>query len=350
MILILINEPFVALPPLAVSLVITTLLQPVAPDSTTVARESYLMGTTLRVSVASVDRLAGIAAIESAFDAVRRVDALLSTWRDDSEIARLNRAPTGAAVTLSPELLALLREAARWSAATGGAFDPAIGALVDAWDLRGPGRLPSAERLASARAATGLDRFTLGDSGNRAARHDPAAWLDTGGFGKGVALREAGRVLRAAGIRSALLNFGGQVLVLGRERGQDRIIPVAHPSRRGEAFLRLRVPEGSASTSSQSEQTRLVDGVRVSHLLDPRTGKPIPAWGSVTVVAEDPAVADMMSTALFVLGPDAGARWAAARTDVGVLFLVEREGRVVPTWNRALEPFLVNPPAMSRRN
>ncbi len=305
------------------------------------------MGTTLRIGVVSQDRAAAIAAIESAFDAVRQVDSLLSTWRDDSEIAQLNRAAVGAPVRLSGELYALLREAAHWSRVTGGAFDPAVGALVDAWDLRGAGRIPTAEQLAAARDATGLGRFALSDTGVTAVRLDSAAWLDTGGFGKGVALREATRALRGAGIGSAILNFGGQVLALGAS--DEVTVPVAHPSRRSEAVLHLRLQGRSASTSSQSERTLTVGGRRVGHILDPRSGEPVTPWGSVTVVAQDPAVADMLSTALLVLGPDAGARWAERRSDVGVLFLVQRDGRVLPRWNRALEAFLVTETTVSRR-
>lgn len=306
------------------------------------------MGTTLRIGVVSPARAAGVAAIESAFEAVRRIDGLLSTWRDDSEIARLNHAPAGATVALSAELYGLLREAAYWSRTTGGAFDPSVGALVDAWDLRGEGRLPSPEQLAAARRATGLDRFALADTGETAVRRDSAAWLDTGGFGKGVALREAERALRAAGITSAFLNFGGQVLALGAGDGADWMVPVAHPSRRGEEVLRLHLRGRSASTSSQSERSLTVGGRQVGHILDPRSGEPVPAWGSVTVVARDPAVADMLSTALLVLGPEAGGRWAEDRTDVGVLFLVERDGRVLRRWNPALEPFLVSESTVSR--
>lgn len=335
------------LPPLAASILAAIVAH--AGPAPLVEREAALMGTTLRVRVAA-ERVAGIAAIEQAFDAVRRVDGLLSTWRDDSEIARLNRAPVGAPVTLSFELHAFLREAARWSRQTAGAFDPAVGALVDAWDLRGAGRVPSPERLEAARDASGLERFGLSDDGPVAVRRDAAAWLDTGAFGKGIALREAGRALRAAGIRSALLNFGGQVMALGPEQGEEWTVPVAHPSRRTEPVLSLRLRGRSASTSSQSERSLGAGGRRIGHVLDPRSGRPVDGWGSVTVVAEDPAVADMVSTALLVMGPEAGRRWAEDRQDLGVLFLIERDGRLESSWNRALEPYLVKQSITFRRS
>jgi len=322
---------------------LAALLLPPSPASQVrVTREALLMGTSLRIELVARTRAEGIEAIGAAFDQVARLEAKLSTWRDDSEVAALNRAPPGVPVALSEELYTLLREAAAWTDSTGGAFDPAIGALVDAWDLRGAGREPQAETLAAARALTGLHRFVFDDSRRTVARPADGAWLDTGGFGKGVALRLAGAVLRSRGISSASLNFGGQVLALGA--GETRSgweTAVAHPSRRAEPVMRLRLRDRSASTSAQSERFVAVGGRRYGHIVDPRTGRPVPAWGSVTAVAEDPGVADIVSTALLVLGPEEGTRWAEGRNDIGVLFLIERAGRVEPWWNRALERHLI---------
>ncbi len=307
------------------------------------------MGTTLRIAVGASSRPEGIRAIEEAFEAVRRVDGLLSTWRDDSEIARLNQAPVGQPVLLSSVLYTLLRDAARWVRLTGGTFDPAIGSLIDAWDLRGRGQIPSTEILARARGASGIGHFVFADSAHTVSRTDSASWLDSGGFGKGVALGEARQALLRRHVSAASLNFGGQVLVIGPDRrGADWAVPVAHPARRAEPAAWLHLRDRSASTSSQSERFVTVAGKRLGHILDPRTGQPVPAWGSVTVVAEDPAAADAVSTALLVLGPEAGARWAESRGDMGVLFLIERNGRVVPRWNRALLRYLVMDSTFSR--
>jgi FAD:protein FMN transferase len=314
-----------------------------------VEREAYIMGTTLRIAAAAPCRSEALRAIEEAFDAVRRVDALLSTWRDDSEITPLNHAPVGHPVILSSRLYTLLREAAGWARLTGGAFDPAIGSLVDVWDLRGKGRIPSNGALTRARAAAGIDHFLFADSAHTVTRTDSASWLDTGGFGKGVALGEARQALLRRHVSAASLNFGGQVLLVGADpSGSDWRVPVAHPARRAEPAAWLHLRDRSASTSSQSERFVTVGGKHFGHILDPRTGLSVPAWGSVTVVAEDPAVADAASTALLVLGPDAGARWAESREDMGVLFLIERAGRVVPRWNRALVPYLVMDSTLSR--
>jgi thiamine biosynthesis lipoprotein len=299
------------------------------------------MGTTLRIGVRAPDRKAGIAAIEEAFHAVRRDDSLLSTWRDDSEIMRLNRAPAGTPVVLPVELYRLLRDCQRWSRETGGAFDPGIGALVDVWDLRRAGRIPSAAELSAARARSGIGRFSFADRSHSVTRSRAGAWIDTGAFGKGAALGSARSALRRHGIESAFLNFGGQVLALGADRGADWIVPVADPARRAEPVMRLRLRGRSASTSAQSERWVEVEGRKLGHILDPRSGEPVPAWGSVTVVAKDPTLADVYSTALLVLGPERAIAWGRSRQDLGVLVLEDRQGRLVPRWNNGLTPFLL---------
>jgi FAD:protein FMN transferase len=300
------------------------------------------MGTTLRIGVYAPSRAAGIAGIEAAFGAVLAADNLLSTWRDDSELARLNRTPPGQPASVSPALARILVEVDRWSRATDDAFDPAIGALEDAWDLRGRGRVPGPAELARARQRSGPHAVRLSADGSTLCRQVDGAWLDSGGFGKGAALAFARDSLAAHGLTSALLDFGGQVLAVGADAGERAwTVPVAHPSHRLEPAARLALRDRSASTSGQSERFVEVHGRRYGHIVDPRTGRPVPAWGSVTVVAADPLLADILSTALLVLGPDAALAWARSRPEIGVLVLEERQGRVVPRWSPGLDAFLV---------
>lgn len=288
------------------------------------------MGTTLRAAVCAPSQAAGLAASEAAFAEVRRMERVLSSWTDRSEIGRLNAA-AGAGrgrLEVTGELYGLLAEAGDWVRQTAGAFDPAVGALVDAWQLRGEGRVPSESELATALAATGWRHLVLADSpyvvpGPR------GWWLDTGGFGKGTALRNAAALLRQAGVASAELDFGGQLMVLGDEQ----IVAVADPRQRLRGVLQLRLRDASVSTSSQSE--------RGLHILDPRTGTPVPAWGSVTVVAADAMTADVLSTALFVMGPRAALDWARQRQDVGVLILENTTNQPRASWNEAMSRLII---------
>lgn len=309
-----------------------------------VEREAYLMGTVLRARVEAADREVGIAALEAGLAEVRRLDGVLSSWRPESELGRLNAAPVGEPVEVSAELWGLLEEARGWSERTGGGFDPAVGSLVDAWGIRGEGRRPAEAELEAARGAAGWASFAFDEVGRTVTRRSGRAWLDSGGFGKGAALRSMAAVLRGAGVRSASLDFGGQLLVYGAppEGRGGWEVEVAHPSRRGEGVERLVVREGSVSTSAQSERFVEVDGARYGHVLDPRSGLPVPAWGSVTVVAGDAVVADVLSTALLVMGPEAARRWAAGAGEVGVLVLEERDGQVMATANAAMARYRID--------
>ncbi|MFQ6045555.1 MAG: FAD:protein FMN transferase [Gemmatimonadales bacterium] len=306
---------------------------------TLVERSTVLMGTELRAAVWAPSRGAAINAIEAAFAHVKRADRLLSTWHP-SEITHLNNAAPDRPVRISPELVRVLREVQHWVAATGGAFDPAIGALVDAWDLRGEGRRPEPAALNAALAASGIKQFRLvGDSA--AIRRSPRSWIDTGGFGKGWALRRVQAALERHGVASGLINFGGQVMALGRSRDAEHwTVAVANPSERQCAVRALQLTDRSVATTAQSERFVEVDGAMLGHVLDPRTGRPVEPWGSVTVISNDPMVADILSTALFVMGPEQGAAWLDRHPSVAALWLIEREGGVQARWNAAMKAYL----------
>ncbi len=294
------------------------------------------MGTELQLTLVAPDERTGQQVAEAAIAAVRQADDLLSTWRDGTELQRVNRAPVGEVVSLSPPLTVMLREVWRWWRETGGTFDPGVGPLVDVWGVRGTLRTPGPSDLARARQQSGLRQFGFDSARGTIVRRRAGAWMDSGGFGKGAGLRSMETVLRAAGIRAALVDFGGQGLAMGSSPdvagSGGWSIGVAHPVERLVPVRELVIRDQSVSTSGQSEQP--------GHILDPRSGRPVPAWGSVTVVASDPMVADILSTALFVMGPVEGPRWANDRTDFGALFLILREGRVEARWNAAMKPFL----------
>ncbi len=295
---------------------------------TTVERRVALMGTTFDVAVRGPHREAALAASEQAIAEVRRVEDLLTTWRSDSPLARLNESPVGISVTIDPELSAVLSEIFAWVPRTHGAFDPSVLPLIRAWDLRGTGRIPSRDELVAALAATGPDRFRFDPAKGTAARLDPVAGIDDGAWGKGYALDRAALRLEAAGVDDSSLDLGGQVLARGTNAdGMEWTIAIAHPRDRRRPVVVLSLPNLSAATSGNSERRRAASGRQIGHLLDPRTGAPAHDFGSVTVLAPSALVADVLSTAFFVLGPKAGLALSAKLRREGtrndVLFLVE---------------------------
>jgi len=285
-----------------------------------VERSLGLMGTSLELLVEARDRATALTASERAVRALETTEARLSTWRPDSELSRLNAAPPRTAFPTSPELAAELAAVRHWWQETDGRFDPGVGGLVQAWDLRGSGRRPSQAELIQARAASGLESLSL--EGRNATREHADLILEEGGFGKGAGLDAALSALRQAGATRAVLDLGGQVALLGP--GPFRLA-VAHPDDRARPLLEVSLDGGSLATSGNSERGIVVDGERLGHLLDPRTGRPAPDFGSVTVWAPDALTADCLSTALYVAGPDEALAWVAERPGIEVI-VIERKG------------------------
>lgn len=214
-------------------------------------RARYLMGTTCEVAATGAG---ADARIEAAFAEAARVERMLSTWIDDSELAGVNR---GAAP--SPELRALLDQTMEWARKTNRAFDP---------------RTPKG--------------------------------VDPGAFGKGYAID---RMLELV----PFINFGGQIAVRGA-----MAVTIADPSERDTPVLELTLENESLSTSSNSEQR---------HIWDPRTRELVPARGSVSVIARDALTADILSTALFVMGDEEGIRWANEHGVAAIFITTEKHIR-----------------------
>jgi len=288
------------------------------PDAT-VTRQVFLMGTRCQITAQAPSRDAALAATEAALRALEQAEGRLSTWRQDTELARVNAAPLQLPIALSPRLCSELQEALFWSRHTGGAFDPTVGWLVGAYDLRGKGRFPSPAELAAARSRTGYRHLRL--SGCTLTKEAPVV-LEEGGFGKGAALAAA--LEAAAPLATALqLDLGGQLAWSGGEQ----LVGLRHPEDPARVVALWRLPAGSVATSGNGERGLWVERTRLSHILDPRTGKPAPDFGTVSVWAPDPLTADCLSTALFVLGPEAGARFLRRVPRVQAVFFCKAGDR-----------------------
>jgi thiamine biosynthesis lipoprotein len=276
--------------------VTTALFVALAVMPTGAHRARYLMGTVCEVAVASEE------AAEAAFAEAARIEAMLSTWSGDSELARVNRGETEP----GNELRALLDSTLDWSRRTNGAFNPCVKPLVDVWKTRGEGALPD---RAAIRRAVRVAAAGISGSGPPAAT---PRCFEEGAFGKGYALD---RMLAHIAAPEAMIDFGGQIKVRGTLR-----VRVADPERRDHAVLAFTLENASLSTSSGSEQTFTAGGRRFSHIIDPRSGEALPPRGSVSVIADDALSADILSTALYVMGEEDGLRWADAN-GVAALFI-----------------------------
>ncbi|MBX5495718.1 MAG: FAD:protein FMN transferase [Bryobacteraceae bacterium] len=265
------------------------------------------MGTVVTITLYAESGEQAQEAFAAAFRRVEELNNLLSDYKPDSELSRV----CDTEGNLSPELLTVLTAAQKLAAETGGAFDVTVGPLTRLWrSLRNQGRLPNASETADALSRSGYQKLEL--IGRRAYCRAPGMQLDAGGIAKGYAADEALAVLRKLGIRSALVAVSG-----------DLAIGEAPPGKQGwqvQVFDRiLTLSNLGVSTSGDEFQFLEIDGVRYSHIVDPRTGMPLPNSKPVSVIAKTAMEADALATALSVLGPQ-GAKPLQTRHDIQVFF------------------------------
>lgn len=274
------------------------------------------MGTRVRMVIYADDRSAAEAAALAAFQRIEEVEQALSDYRPQSESSRLAR-QVGEPVRVSTDLFSALELSHELSDATNGAFDVTVGPMVQLWRraIR-QGELPRPRRLADAQARVGIANLDLDPHRRSVTIRIPGMALDFGGLGKGLAADQALEVLRLHGLRSALVDAGGDVVVGDAPPGRagwrvmlPPIDPRSIPSLPGpDSGIPILLLENCAvATSGAAYQFLDVDGVRYSHVIDPRTGLgvivPQGEIHAVTVVAPTGAVADGLASALSVLGP-----------------------------------------------
>ncbi len=268
------------------------------------------MGCTFGVAVYGSDRDALARDVELAFDQARAIDGWFSNYRDDSELSRVNRSAAAAPVAVSDALFELLVKADQSSRTSGGAFDMTVGPLVRAWGFYdGGGKLPDAAELAHARQTSGYRLVELDPARKTVHFARPGVELDPGGIGKGYAVDRMVATLRAAGIRSALVNAcHSSLYALGAPPDSPRGWQVEIDSPQGGPSAEIFLNDRSLSTSGSQEKFFEANGHRYSHILDPRTGRPAEGVLAVSVLAPTTLESEIWSTTIFVNGLD----WAAS--------------------------------------
>ena len=256
---------------------------------------------------------ADVAVAREALDEVDLIEEALTVFRETSELVRVNREANLGATRTDAQLFALLQDCASLHRETEGAFDVTSTPLSRTWGfLKRAGRLPSAEEIASARARVGMDAVEL-DATRRSVRFGrPGMELNLGSIGKGYALDRVGMLLRERGVTDALVSAAGSsVSALGGRAG-GWVVDVRSRQIQGARLARLTLHDCALATSGAGEQFIDVDGRRYGHVIDPRTGWPAAGLVSVSVVADDAARADALSTAFLVGGLDLAARYCAS--------------------------------------
>ncbi|MHC4993091.1 MAG: FAD:protein FMN transferase [Planctomycetota bacterium] len=266
-----------------------------------------IMGVEARITMFARDETTSRAAARAAFDRMVELEAVMSDYRPDSELMRLCRRSGTGPVPVSDDLFGVLDLASAFASASDGAFDPTVGPMVRLWrEARRTGKRPGEADLEDARGRVGWSLVALDPDRLTVTLARPGMQLDLGGIGKGFAVDAALAELRAEGVEMALVDLGGDMAI--------GAAPPGHAGWRvaladgGPTPQVLRLAECAIAMSGDTEQFVEIDGVRYSHIVDPRTGLGLVNRAQVTVIAPDAATADALASALSVLGPEQGLR------------------------------------------
>jgi len=280
------------------------------------------MGTEVTLTVLHASEETARAAIVAAFAEIERLEATLSPYRASSEVARLNRAGSFDA---GPETLFVIGKALHFHRLSGGAFDISVQPILDLYGrsfASGAGP-PGDEEIR--RTLELVDAGAIEISGNRISM-PPGMQITPGGIAKGYAVDRAAAVLRERGIHHGLVNAGGDMAAIGRNRTRPWSIALKDPRRSG--FVTVLPLEDRAVATSGDYERFFEPSRRFHHIIDPRTGYSATELASVTVVAGTALAADALATSLFVLGPTAGLELVETLPSVEAL-LVTPAGEVL---------------------
>lgn len=320
-------------------LVIIMLLRPSVLGATqTLARyqgSRKCMGVTWRITVYVPDAAVAGAAITAGLDEVSRLEQILSDYLPTSELCRLSAAaPTVQPVPVGDDLWQVLVWAVALREQSGGAFDPTVGPLTTLWrKARDIGRLPPIAELNEARQAVGPETLTLHATEQAVSLHRPGMRLDLGGIGMGFAIDRALRIVRTHGVKTAMVDASGDIGVIGCPPGkagwQIRLDPLGRkPEQLTKDLPQSRIvtlSNAAITTSGDAFQAVVIDGVRYSHIVDPRTGLGVIGPTGVTVIAPTAMQADALATTLSVIGPGEGLPLVEASPGAAARFLVSKD-------------------------
>jgi thiamine biosynthesis lipoprotein len=291
------------------------------------------MGTTYSVSIPRLPDGTDRAAVEAVIaDSLREADEHLSGWNDRSELVRFNDSSSTDWQPASPVLFESVDQAQAISRATDGTFDITVGPLVRAWGFgaranAGPSA-PAPEILAQLRANVGYEKLELRPSPPALRKSTPGLEIDLDGIAPGWAVDRIAARFEALGLRDYLVELGGEVRAKGTNAEGRRWRVAVETPQAGErqAYAVIELDGVGVSTSGDYRDYREVDGRRISHTIDPRSGAPVEhGLASVTVVRESVAEADAWATALMVLGPEEG--MALARRERLAALFIRRGGQ-----------------------
>jgi FAD:protein FMN transferase len=291
--------------------------------------EAAAMGTHIAYAAfttPAVDAAKTKAAFDAATVEIKRLEALMTTWRPDSEVSRINAAAGKSAVKVGPETFAVIKESVHASEISDGTFDITFQTLHGLWKFdEDLDPHPPADKDVKARLAfLGWKNIKLDEREQTVMLAKPETKIGLGGIAKGYAVDKAASVLEKAGLTSFFVQAGGDLFARGKKPdGSEWQAGIRDPRSKNESqfFAILPLTDHAFSTAGDYERAYIVNGKRYHHIIDPRTGQPASACRSVTIWAPTAFVADEIDDAVFILGPEKGLRLVESLEGVGAVIV-----------------------------
>jgi thiamine biosynthesis lipoprotein len=297
-----------------------------------IKRSRILLGTVVEVQIRETDRKKAEASIEKAFNEIKRIDDLFSTYNEDSPVWKLNH-NQDTLINVDPEIFSMMVLCDSIYNITYGSFDISLNKLLTTWGFDGDDpSLPADDKISSALSNSGWNNIELLEDNSFKRR--AGTELNFGAIAKGYAVDKAVNVLIKLGINSALVNAGGEIKTIG----EDWVIGIQHPGDQNQIIEKLNPGEMSVATSGDYEKYFELDGKRYHHILNPKTGYPADSLISVTVLNKSCTIADALATAVFVLGPFYGKKLIEYLPEAEVMIIDKQMNK---SYSSGFEKFIV---------
>ena len=285
-----------------------------------VYKEKYVMGTVFEIAAYAESSGKASAAIDKALQEIVRMDDLMSNYKPESALSRLNRSAHFQTQKVPPDLYRVIEQAVQFSRRSGGKFDITVAPLVNLWKAALSGdSMPSPAQRQQAEECVGYGKIELTPPDQITFRSS-CMQLDVGAVGKGYAVDRAGEVLQSCGIHNALINSGGStILAMGSPPGQPGwLVHLRDPSHKFDPYVMLK--DQSVSTSEQTAVS-LLGPESAGHIIDPTTGRPVDTQFAVSVITSSGTPSDGLSTTLLLLGPRVGKSLVDGMSNVSAIWL-----------------------------
>jgi thiamine biosynthesis lipoprotein len=301
-------------------------------------RTLKLMGSRFDITVVAKDSLAGEAYIDLAVAKIEEIERLISSWDPHSQTSAINRMAGINPVKVHPELFHLVERAIGISKLTDGAFDISYASMDKIWKFDGSmTTMPSAESIKASVAKVGYKNIILNKSDTSVFLKTPGMKIGFGAIGKGYAADKAKELLMAQGVTAGIINASGDMNTWGKQaNGEEWKVAITNPLNKNRVFAILPIRNSAVVTSGNYEKYVNFEGVRYTHIIDPRSGYPSSGISSVTVFAPKAELADALATSVFVMGPEVGLDRINQLPQIECI-IIDAEGNIFTSQNIEIE-------------